>query len=456
VIETPRKALLSFLVVTALSAYTERAAQANGRFPRAQTVLEKGDLLVLRATFGLLLSHDRGKSWDWICEQAMGFSGAWDPPLALGDDGTIFIGLEKGLRSTKDGCGFVDHHELDGQLVSDLTEFHGETWAATSTPGQSAFVWRTQGGKFVRWSKGIPGTYIDTLDVYRGKIGSSPGRVYLTGIETGKPIAPHFYRSDDDGVTFTEQKPAWPHVARLFIAAIDPIHPERVFVRSLGVDGSDLLLTEDAGKTFRVVLHFDGAMFGFAMNGDDVWAGSGTPTEGLWRSTDRGRTFSKVRDQLVYCLRAGSVLYACSEPYVPQGYALASSRDNGTTWEALGNFTSVRGPVACAAGDGAKCVEPWAQTKLMLATNVGASDAGTGDAAGEASAAPASSAPSSGPERTSRCGCMVVGAAPHPTASVLGAAALAVGLARRRRRRAGSPMVQPQCPSSAVGRSPTR
>ena len=28
----------------------------------------------------------------------------------------------------------IDHHELDGQLVSDLTYFHGETWAATSTP----------------------------------------------------------------------------------------------------------------------------------------------------------------------------------------------------------------------------------------------------------------------------------------------------------------------------------
>ncbi len=427
-----RSVLAAALFAGALTS-TPSTSLANGRFPRAQTVLESGDTLVLRATFGLMVSRDRGKNWDWVCEQAMGFTGAWDPPLALASDGTLFIGLEKGLRTTKDGCVFEDHHELDGQLVSDLTEFHGETWASTSTPGQSALVWRTQMGKFVRWSKPLPGLYIDTLDVYRGKIGSSPGRVYLTGIETGKPIAPHFYRSDDDGVTFTELKPAWPHPsARLFIAAIDPIHPERVLVRSLGVEGSDLLLTEDSGKTFRVVLHFDGAMFGFAMENDYVWAGSGTPSEGLWRSIDRGRTFTKVRDQLVYCLRASSALYACSEPYVPNGYALAGSRDEGITWATMASFTNVRGPVACPAGDGTKCVEPWAQTKLMLSTNVG----GAVDAGAEGDAAPDASAPDAGPPAqsgSSRCGCSFAGERASGGAGVvLGGLVLLLVLRRRR------------------------
>jgi hypothetical protein len=406
---TALAALMSVTTLTALSAYTEQSAHANGRFPRAQTVIERGDTLVMRTTFGVIVSHDAGKSFDWLCEQALGFSGPWDPPLVLTDDGELFLGMEKGLRSTKDGCGFRDHHELDGQLVSDLTDFHGEIWAATSTTGANAFVWRTEGGTFVRRGKGLPGIYIDTLDVYRGKLGAAPGRVYLTGIEVGKPIAPHFFRSDDDGVTFTELHPTWPNTARLFIAAIDPVHSERVFVRSLGTQGSDLLLTEDAGKTFRVVLHFDGAMFGFAMRGGAIWVGSGTPTEGLHLSLDDGKTFTKVRDQLVYCLHAGvSSLYACSEPFVHDGIA----------WTQVVDFSAVRGPLACDAGDGTKCVEPWAQTKLMIAPQL---DASTWDAS--ATNGPEPSAIAATPKPKSTCGCTLIGA---PSDSRFDAIVLAV------------------------------
>lgn len=421
----PRTALTALLVVTALSAYTEPLARANGRFPRAQTVLEQGDTLVLRATFGLMISHDQGKSFRWLCEQAIGFSGAWDPPLALRDDGELFLGLENGLRTTKDGCSFRDRPELAGQLVSDLTEFHGEVWASTSTPNASAFVWRTEGGTFHKRSKPLGALYVDTLDVYRGKLGASPGRVYLTAIEPGKPIAPHFFRSDDDGVTFKELHPSWPvPPGRLFIAAIHPTNSDRVFVRSLGTSGSDLLVTEDAGATFRVAIHFDGAMFGFAMHDETVWVGSGTATEGLHRSVDGGKTFTKVRDQVVYCLRAGRSLYACSEPYAPNGYALASSTDQGATWTSLGTFAAAGGPIACDAGDGTKCVESWPQTKLMLTTDVNTTGS-TADASADASAAPAPSEPA---KPKSTCGCAVVGAAEGSRSLAVGLATLLVAL----------------------------
>ena len=48
-----------------------REARANGRFPAANQLAHSPTdpkLFVLRTTFGILVSHDAGASWDWVCE----------------------------------------------------------------------------------------------------------------------------------------------------------------------------------------------------------------------------------------------------------------------------------------------------------------------------------------------------------------------------------------------------
>ncbi|CAN5397863.1 hypothetical protein BH09MYX1_BH09MYX1_27960 [soil metagenome] len=437
-------AVLSVTALTALSAYTERPARANGRFPRAQTILTgDGGRIILRATFGLMTSSDHGAKFDWVCEQSMGFTGAWDPPLGLVND-VLYLGLSDGLRTTKDGCGFTDVAELEGQLVSDLSVERGTVWLSTSTPKAPAFVWRARAGAhFEKLGKGIAGIYIDTLDVEHV---AEPTRIYATGVEVGKPVAPHFFRSDDGGKSFRELHPAWPSEGRLFIADVDAGHRDRVLVRTLGVKGSDLLLSEDGGSTFRVVLHFDGAMFGFARSSHVVWAGSGTATEGLFKSSDDGATFAKVRDEVVYCLHAdGTTLYACSEAYAPNGYAIAASTDEGRTFRTLAGFSDVRGPVACVSGDGIKCSEPWPQVKLALDAKVSTTSEPV-DAALDA--APLTSEPSASSTAHSRCGCSVVGAdeGSRPFAIELVGILLALIVLHRR----GSRGVHRRCPSTPV------
>ena len=96
---------LVVLAVTLTTLYPGRRALANGRFPSAQQLALSppgGDpnLVVLRTTFGIVVSRDAGKSWSWICERALGFTGEWDPPLAVTKDGRIWVGLSDGLRST--------------------------------------------------------------------------------------------------------------------------------------------------------------------------------------------------------------------------------------------------------------------------------------------------------------------------------------------------------------------
>jgi hypothetical protein len=436
--------------------YTAPEARANGRFPKAQVIATvpggDGSTVYLRATFGVLVSHDEGKHFGWLCEQALGFSSTWDPPIAVTRDARLWVALTDGLRVTKDGCDVQDVPALKGELVADLaTDASGEhVYLVTATPGKAAHVWRSitpTAGKlepFERLGRGISGTRFDTLEVAP----SDPRRLYFTGVPEGSGPRAHFFRSDDGGATIRETKPALPNDGRLFVSAVDARNPERVLVRQLHDKGSDVLLSTDGGATFRSVLHVDGAMFGFAPAPDGVtyYAGSGDPKEGIWRSHDRGEHWEPAAKTSVMCLHAdGDRLFACSNPYVPGGYAIAVSRDRGDTIAPLATFDAVTGPVACDGGAPSRCAAPWPETRTAIATSANmaapVADAPTLDAAGvDASIAPASAtpAPATPAPARSACGCRAAGA-PVPSGDgvppVLALASVVAGAERARRRR---------------------
>jgi hypothetical protein len=339
---------------------------------------------------------------------------------------------------------------LEGETVVDLTvDGTGDhVVAITSAPGKPAFVWRGSGGAgtdFTRLGKGLPGFRLDTVEVAP----SRASRVYATGLPEQAGTRAHIFRSDDGGATLRELSPALAADARLFVAAVDPKDPDRVLVRALSSTGSDVLLSTDGGKSFASVLHMKGAMFGFtrAPDGSAYYAGGGDPNEGIWRSDDRGATWQQGAKTSVFCLHAdASRLLVCSNPYVPQGYAVAESRDRGRTIEALATFDDVVGPLPCDAGatDGAerKCDAPWPDVRALIATStqskqrkdgsngaaLDASAPGSADAAVTPAATPA-------PSHGSACGCRVCGqpAAPRDAFAALVLAAFAVlGIAARR------------------------
>jgi hypothetical protein len=335
----------------------------------------------------VLASFDGGVTFRWMCEEAIGFSGTWDPPLAVTPDHRVWMGLEHGLAWTEGGCEVQRVAALDGELVSDLTRDGTEIVAVTSTPSKPPAFWRGA----ARVGTLPSGFYLDTIDV-------AARRAYVTGTRVGERPSPHLFRSDDAGRTWTESRATWPTSGRLYLAAIDPKDPNRVFVRQLSEKGSDLLLSEDGGVSFRGVVHMAGAMFGFAESpdGSKVWAGSGDADEGLVRSTDRGRTFTPAAKATIFCLHDADRLYTCSNPFQEHGYALGVSTDEGTTVTPLLGFADVLGPVACDAGAGALCEKSWPAMHATFATQIASS---------APSAAP-SSAPSAAPEsRPARSGC---------------------------------------------------
>src|SRR6187431_1156414 len=95
----PRRALAASGVALALL-LASPGASANGRFPRAERLLEgPGDpnRLVLAATYGILVTADRGGEWRHICELGFAFANAEiDPVVATFSDGSMLV---RGIRS---------------------------------------------------------------------------------------------------------------------------------------------------------------------------------------------------------------------------------------------------------------------------------------------------------------------------------------------------------------------
>jgi hypothetical protein len=404
----------------------------------------------MRTTFGILKSADGGKSFRWICERALGFTGQWDPPIAMTKDGRLFIGLEDGIASSADGCSYEREPALDGETVKDLTvDGTGtEVWAITGVLGKPGRVWR-RSAKDHAWSKvgpDYPNINFLTIDVSP----ANPKRIYMTG-EAWTTYRGEVWRSDDGGATFTELKNEVAASGPFFLSYIDPKDDKHIVLRHLHMKGSDVLVSNDAGKTLRQVVHWTTGMYGFAKSedGKTIWLGSGDPKDGIWRSTDRGEHFEPMNNEGVLCLFAlGGTLYSCSNPYALGGYALGISHDGGKTLEKVSGFGDVEGAMLCDAGT-TYCASAWPPLRGFILTgdagpDLDASappegDASSASASSPASASPSASAPASASSSSSRaCGCELVGLsnAPHGPWSILLLAGLVpLGVWARARKR---------------------
>lgn len=78
-------------------------AHANGRFPRAQRLMEEPGApahLAVYGTYGLLLTSDGGQTWNHVCEAATGPFAGEAPLLELLPHGRIVLSSETGLRGS--------------------------------------------------------------------------------------------------------------------------------------------------------------------------------------------------------------------------------------------------------------------------------------------------------------------------------------------------------------------
>ncbi len=381
----------ALVFVCALVASPERAS-ANGRYPSAQYVVRGRGTTVLRATWGLLVQRAPDAPFAWVCEDALGFSGDFDPSIAIDARGEVLVGLFDGLSQLStstcgvrrvagtEGLGIVDVDASSdgGRLVA--------LWSSgfvSSAEGITGGLFRSLDGG-ARWERAPMVTrdvLWDTVEIDR----ADPDRLWFTGVRL-RPRRVVFARSDDFGATLDEWtlEAGTPEgVESAYVAGSDAVDRDAVWVRAVRPltrddagalrDGTDLLRSTDGGRRWTRVLRADAPLRGFALAPDGQLAFAGGRGVGLLRSLDAGASWTRVSTVEPTCLRwsEGSLL-VCAD-FVRDGFSLAESRDRGETLRALTNFCAVEGPLACAAGSGATsvCGAAWPVQRVTLGCTQG-------------------------------------------------------------------------------------
>jgi photosystem II stability/assembly factor-like uncharacterized protein len=366
-------------------------AGANGRPPAPLQVAfdPSTDLTVaVGNTFGLALSSDGGQHWNWICEQAIGYAGTYDPVVSVTRGGSIWVTTYIGLaRSTDGGCTWSFATGLDGYQVDDLAVSpDGQTLLlTTSTAGLPNSVFRSSdaGASFAPATLTAAGGGAAKEDLYTSvKLAPSDPTVgYASGLSVQGGTTTTLYGSRDGGQTWNALPASGlPGGQSYIVGAIAPDDPGRLLLRvepkvAVSNKADALFLSTDGGMTFTNILSVPAALNGLAYGstGMQVW---GSSVDALYRSTDGGTTFSTVATAgqagapRFHCLTVrNDLVYVCADPLM-DGYAAARTADNGATFTAVLAYPSLNGPLQCPASTpvGMMCGSLWP----ALASQIGA------------------------------------------------------------------------------------
>jgi hypothetical protein len=457
--------------IAAVAVFCPLSASANGRFPNANQLIiapSSPQLMVLRTTFGLLVSHDSGSSWSWVCEGAYGYtvgtrSGS-DPAIGVTQSSAIVAAMQDdGLAVSLDtGCAWA---RASTTPTFDVTvrpdRPHSAialSWAPLGTTGPPKLLLTNDDG--ATWAPFgapiVPNAGFDAADQGRDQPStvdvapSDPHRIYVSGVRVS-PGGPQgaLLESTDDGQTWTEHAVPInvPDDLDVFIGAVDPTNADRVYLRIPTVYGGRLVVTDDGGKTSRTVMTSQVPMPGFALSPDGskvfvgiAGAGGATTDDGIYVAAASDLTFSKQSCIPVQCLTAtATTLYACSSD-ATGGFALGASTDDGASFAPVLHLNGIQGPLACAADSGAaQCVDQWPPLRDQFADPSATTPPGatSGDAGCTGVDAGPTKPPSTNPaaHKGGPCTCTATGLAANGAPNALLALGSALGLLFVRRRR---------------------
>ncbi|MBA3395937.1 MAG: exo-alpha-sialidase [Deltaproteobacteria bacterium] len=343
-------------------------AHANGRSPATNGVYfapADNDSVYVRSTFGLLISHDDGCTFRWVCEQNIGYGGMFDPKYEIAADGTVFATTFGGLRVSRDGgCSFTTATaELPagdpGRIANlwvDAIDIGptGDVWVATAESGQPNDVYRSTDNGITFTKAGL-----SSATVWWKSLAVAPSdamQIYVTGYQVANPApAAHLFTTADGGAAWTEitlTDVAFAPTPIVMVAAVDPTDPQILFLRSVGANntGDRLYRSADAGVTFTEVLATDLPIADVVIRDTAVHVVAGAG--GVFRSDDRGVTFAPVAGSpQLGCLakRSDGTLVGCAPNWDPDFMAVGRSSD-AAQWQKIFRFVELAGPVTCPAG----------------------------------------------------------------------------------------------------------
>jgi hypothetical protein len=366
----------------------ERAAHANGRLPGTSSITFRqgnDNDIVAGLTFGLVVSHDGGKTWGWMCDDAIGINnGPYDPIYAYARAGTVFATTLAGLAVMRDGCTFASTTE-------------GKAFVSTNALGPDAFyfgaaqtadmnhsvpadfqIYRSTDDGMTFPTPSMAAAPTDTNVWWQSIVvaPSDPQIVYLSGYRfvpdagsAAKTVRDYLlFRSDDAGAHWTSLLPN----AQLTLASNSVIHvvgvspddAKHVYLRIQLIDdltNDALYLSKDSGATWTEIHRRADRFVGFVVR-HALTAGkhdlvTATANFGTEVSHDDGMTWTTVAGAPhVGCLteNAAGELWACTQNY---GVGITQSDDAGimkttdfTAWTKVLRYQDLTEAVSCPAG----------------------------------------------------------------------------------------------------------
>jgi hypothetical protein len=345
-------------------------ARADGAFPDAQTVLlpiDRPHQIIVSANFGLVFSEDDGAHWQYSCEMQATTNGRLYALGAAPDD-RIFSLSDFGVATSADmGCSWrLGAGPFEGGLVldyfADPTDAN-HVVAAAEPPGLSgllpAQVFESRDGGLTYPTVLHPGVAaggIAGVEIAR----SDPRTIYVALYETSSADVlthPRLARSTDGGASWqTIDLEPMLGASRVTIAAIDPNDGDRLYLRVSGT-GSDgrsvdsIAVSTDGGQTFTRPVNLSGGKlmtFVARANGTVLTTGLLGATVVGYRSLDAGATFASWSPGLHprgFGERGTTLFMAIDQSM--DGFALASSEDDGDTWTRRMDFGQVEAIRSC-------------------------------------------------------------------------------------------------------------
>ncbi len=272
------------------------SASANGRFPRAERLVEdpaNPDRLLLAATYGLLTTHDRGRTWYYTCEAAFAGLAAYsgDPLIDLVAGGAALVNAQYELNRSADDCAWTPTLGTDvlmgHEIIEDFSVDHAQRQIVValvaSFVGASTEIRVKQSvDRGLSWAvlgAPLPLSLAYTIDLDP----SDPTHLYASGLSADG--SPTLATSLDAATTWTTRPIAGADKTDLpYIAAVSPRNG--VFVRTNSSvvvangtsQGNDALFySGDGGSTWLLLLRKSAKLLGFALSPDgaNVIAGYG-------------------------------------------------------------------------------------------------------------------------------------------------------------------------------------
>lgn len=395
-----RKVLAALVVLAAFAG----GASANGRDPYSATVhWQRGSEQNIAAgmTFGLVLSHDGGATWQWMCEKAIGYGGQFDPDYEYTSTGAIFATTFDGMKVMRDGCTFAATPPGMTFVSRIEQDKDGGFYYAASDPMDSKIYKSINDGSTfssVTPPGALPGDWWESIETAP----SNAQNVYLTGFRldqkctanSGNPGTPCtmstectnggmcepqktflLYKSTNGGTSYTAMNmtgiTTTSQNSVIQIMGISPVDVNTLYVKvtlETGNDGDSIYKSTNGGTSWTKILSKN-SRFGLAfLVRYDGTCVAGTRELGAWKSTGCDTTWTDLTSAPhIGCLYENSAheVWACTQNTAVQqlgldadGYGLMKSTDL-TTWTGVLKYEDIKQPVDCAVGtiQQDRCVE---------------------------------------------------------------------------------------------------